>query len=271
MADEPESVGNPQLPVKIAVVDTHCHLFLLEGEPARAVETARRAGVSPLVCVGIDPESSRRSLDLARRFEGVASTAGMHPHTASELDAAGRAELEELWGQQEVLGVGETGLDFYRRLSPVEDQEANLRYHCAVSRETGKPLVVHVREAWDRASEILEEEQPPSVVLHCFSGDATLARECVQRGYFISFAGPLTYPKNDHLREAAAIVPIDQVLVETDSPYLAPQSLRGRPNEPANVIDVVAAIAEARGQTLDVVAGAAFANAFRAFPGLEKA
>jgi len=257
--------------VKISTVDTHCHLFLLEGEPAGAVETARRAGVSPLLCVGIDPESSRRSLGLARRFEGVASTAGMHPHTASELDAAGRAELEDLWAQPEVLGVGETGLDFYRRLSPVEDQELNLRYHCAVSRESGKPLVVHVREAWERALEILDEEQPPSVVLHCFSGDAALALGCVRRGYFVSFAGPITYPKNDHLREAAAAVPIDRVLVETDSPYLAPQSLRGRPNEPANAVEVVACIAEARGETLEDVAAATFANAFRAFPGLERA
>ncbi len=257
--------------MKIATVDTHCHLFLLEGEPARVVETARAAGVSPVVCVGIDPESSRRSLDLALRLEGVASTAGMHPHTASELDAAGRAELEDLWARPEVLGIGETGLDFYRRLSPAEDQEANLRYHCAVSRETGKPLVVHVRDAWDRALEILEAERPPSVVLHCFSGDAVLARECTQRGYFLSFAGPVTYPKNDHLREAVAIVPIDRLLVETDSPYLAPQSVRGRPNEPANALETVARIAEARGEAFGEVASATFANAFRAFPGLRDA
>jgi TatD DNase family protein len=258
---------NPSPTVQTPAVDSHCHLFLLDEPAQTAVRAAREAGVGPIVCVGIDPDSSRRSLELADSLRGVFATAGMHPHTASELDHRARAEIEELLANRHVVGVGETGLDFFRMLSPREEQVRALRLHVALSRETGKPLVVHVRDAWPEILRVLDEGSP-EVVLHCFSGDATIARECAARGYHLSFAGNVTYPKNAHLREAAAAAPLERLLVETDSPFLSPQRHRGRPNSPANVVEVIEAVAAARKTEPDAVARATSANAMRVFRGI---
>ena len=250
------------------LVDSHCHLFLLDRDPVEVVAESRTAGVRALVCVGIDPASSRRSLELAERFRGVFATAGMHPHTARDLDPGAGAAIEEMLGNPLVVAVGETGLDFHRNLSPREDQERAFRAHIALAREVGKPLVVHCRDAWPEVLRLLEEGSAERVVLHCFSRDRGVARECAARGYYLSFAGNLTYPRNGHLREAAAAVPLDRILVETDSPFLPPQPLRGRENSPARVGLVVAAVAQARGEEVGVIARAVSDNARRAFPGL---
>jgi TatD DNase family protein len=249
-------------------VDTHCHLFLIEDDPANVVEEARAAGVGTIVCVGIDPESSRRSLEMAESFRGVFATAGVHPHSASELDAAAEAMIEELIGSPQVVGVGETGLDFYRMLSPREDQERAFRAHVALARESGKALVVHVREAWPRAMTILDEERAERVVLHCFSGDEDVAREAEARGYFLSFAGNITYPKNEPLRRTSAVIHTGRLLVETDSPFLAPQRLRGRDNRPANVTMVIEELGRARGEPVDAVRASTAENARAVFPEL---
>jgi TatD DNase family protein len=254
--------------VETGAVDSHCHLFLLLGDPQRVVEGAREAGVGSLVCVGIDPASSRRSVELAESFRGVFATAGMHPHTASALDEAGGAEIEELLSNPQVLAVGETGLDFYRMHSPAEEQERAFRIHARWSLEFDKPIVVHVRDAWDEALRILSEERPERVVLHCFSGDERLAEEAGGRGYFMSFAGNVTYPKNDHLRRAARAVRRELLLAETDSPFLAPQAVRGRENTPANVVSVIESLAEIRGEDPNGVLALTAANARAAFPGL---
>ena len=259
---------NPEGLVEEGAVDSHCHLFLVQDDPARVVEGARSAGVAALVCVGIDPESSRRSLEMAESFRGVFATAGVHPHTASAFDEEAGREVEELLASPQVVAVGETGLDFYRMLSPREDQDRAFRAHVALSRETGKPLVVHVREAWPEAMALLGEERAEGVVLHCFSGDPDTAREAVARGYLVSFAGNVTYPKNGSLREAAAAVGHDRLLVETDSPFLAPQSIRGRDNRPENVRAVIEAVAEARGEPVERVREATAANAMAVFEGL---
>src|SRR5438067_3971963 len=145
---------NHRAEVEAGAVDSHCHLFLLQQDPQRAVESARDVGVDRLVCVGIDPDSSRRSLELAESFRGVFATAGMHPHTASGFDRQAGSVVEELLADPLVVGIGETGLDYYRRLSPPEDQQSAFRTHIALSRETGKPLVVHVRDAWEDAMRI---------------------------------------------------------------------------------------------------------------------
>jgi TatD DNase family protein len=245
--------------------DTHCHLFMMEGDPASTVAEAKDAGVDGLVCVGIDSESSRRSRELADGLPGVFATAGVHPHSADEFDAAAGSAIEELLHDPRVVGVGETGLDYFRLLSPVEDQQRVLRAHCGLGRESGKPLVVHTRDAWEDVMRILEEERVERVVLHCFSGDAAGAREAAARGYYCSFAGIVTYPKNGHLLEAAAEVPAGLLLVETDSPFLPPQALRGKENSPANVRHVVEALAGARGQEPSEVAEMTSANARKAF------
>jgi TatD DNase family protein len=263
----PDTEGGRIAPrLRPTAVDTHCHLFLTEGDPGELVAEANAAGVGRLICVGIDPDSSRRSLELAESYRGVFATAGMHPHTASEFDRRAGTVIEELLADPMVVAVGETGLDYYRRLSPPEDQQRAFRTHIALSRETDKPLVVHVREAWEDAMSILEQEGASRVVLHCFSGDEDLVREACHRGYFVSFAGNITYPGAEILRGAVAAADEGRVLAETDSPFLSPQSLRGRPNTPANVMTVLSAVAEARGVDLDVMVGRSTGAALDAIP-----
>ncbi len=247
-------------------VDSHCHLFLMDEEAAAVVSTAKEAGVGRMVCVGIDPETSRRAAELAQSFRGVFATAGMHPHTASAFDRRAGSVIEELLADPMVVGVGETGLDYYRRLSPVGDQHRAFRTHIGLSRESGKPLVVHVRDAWEDAMRILEEEGAERVVLHCFSGDERLAAEAESRGYFVSFAGNLTYPKTEHLRRAAGALSADRILVETDSPFLTPQALRGSDNHPANVLETLRILSEVRNLDLHGMVARTTANALAAFP-----
>ena len=262
------SEPKPELPVQSAAVDSHCHLFLLERAPQEVLSEAHDAGVGTVVCPGIDPETSRRSVELAESFRGVFATAGMHPHEASAFDHRAGAEIEELLANPRVVGVGECGLDFFRMRSPRPDQERTFRTHVALARETGLPLVVHVRDAWEEILRLLDEGSAERVVLHCFTGGVETARECAARGWYLSFAGNITYPKNENIRAAAAAVPMDRVLVETDSPFLSPQRLRGRDNTPANVVDVIQAIAELRGTNVENVRAATARNAFEAFPRL---
>jgi TatD DNase family protein len=246
-------------------VDTHCHLFLMEDDPGEVVAAARLAGVGRLVCVGIDPETSRRSVELAESFRGVFATAGVHPHSASAFDDRAGALIEELVADPMVVGVGETGLDYYRKLSPPEDQRRAFRTHIALSRETDKPLVVHVREAWADAMDLLEREGAERVVLHCFTGNEATAREAAARGYVLSFAGNLTYP-NAGFRDAAAAADASSIVAETDSPFLPPQAMRGAGNTPQNVLAVISALAELRGLDLPVMVAHTTENALRAFP-----
>ena len=262
---EPALETNPQPALERSIVDSHCHLFLMDADPRAVVEDSRAAGVGGLVCVGIDPESSRRSQELADSIAGVFATAGVHPHSAREFDAGAGVAVEELLADPRVVAVGETGLDYFRLLSPAEDQERAFRAHCALAREAGKPIVVHTRDAWDDVLAILEEERLERVVLHCFSGAPEVAREAAARGYHCSFAGNVTYPKNDHLRLAAAGVPEGLLLVETDSPFLSPQPLRGKDNTPVNLVPVVEAVAQARNENPEAVAAATTTNARTVF------
>ena len=238
-------------------------------EPAADVAAAAAAaGVDRLVCVGVDAESSRRSLDLAESIGGVFATAGVHPHDASTFDRDAGSTVEELLVNPLVVGVGETGLDHYRRLSAPDDQERVFRIHIALARECGKPLVVHVRDAWPDALRILEDERAENVVLHCFSGDENVAAEAAARGYFLSFAGNITYPGAGPIRAAASRAPQDRLLVETDSPFLPPQTIRGTRNSPKNVRAVLETLAELRGLDFDLMVRRTAENARRAFPSL---
>ena len=259
---------NPELTVNPGAVDTHCHLFLLDREPSDVVETARAAGVDRLLCVGVDVGTSLRSLEIAESLEGVFATAGMHPHDANAFDPAAVARIEELVYDRLVVAIGECGLDYFRMHSPREDQIRAFETHIALSNESAKPLVVHVRDAWEDVLRVLDEGSAEHVVIHCFSGDAAIARECQARGYWVSFAGNVTYPKNEHLRQAAAALEREHILVETDSPFLAPQKLRGSDNEPANVMLTLDAIARARDEDVDAFVAATAENARAAFPGL---
>jgi TatD DNase family protein len=255
---------NRELRVQRPAVDTHCHLFLLERDTGVVLQEALDAGVGTVVCPGIDPESSRRALELAESYPGVFATAGMHPHDASRFDARARSEIETMLENPQVVAVGECGLDFYRMRSPREEQVRVLKDHIALARDAGLPLVVHVREAWPDILRLLDEGSP-DVVLHCFTGDVETALGCADRGWHLSFAGNITYPKNAQIRDAAAAIPLERVLVETDSPFLAPQRIRGRDNAPANVVDVIETIATVRGETVENVRTATASNAMNAF------
>jgi len=244
------------------LVDTHCHLFLMEDDPAAVVRDSVAAGVTQLVCAGIDPDSSRRSIELASEHPGVVfATAGMHPHTADSLDDAARRDISELVEDPRVVAVGETGLDWFRMHAPREDQLASLAWHVGVSNASGKPLVVHVRDAWEDVLRLLAAEDAERVVIHCFSGDTAIAAECAARGYTLSFAANVTYPKNPELREAAAAAPLERLVVETDSPFLPPEGLRGRVNVPGNAWAAARAVASERGVPVEGVASVLAANA----------
>jgi TatD DNase family protein len=248
------------------LVDTHCHLFLMEDDPAAVVADAVEAGITQLVCAGIDPDTSRRSIDLASENSGVVfATAGMHPHTADALDDAAKRAIEAMVAEPSVVAVGETGLDWFRMHAPREDQLASLAWHVGLSVAVAKPLVVHVREAWEDVLRLLADEGAERVVIHCFSGDAAIAAECAARGYTISFAANVTYPRNPELREAAAAAPLERLVVETDSPFLPPEGLRGRVNVPGNAWAAARAVATEKGEPVEAVAGALAANARSVF------
>ena len=256
--------------LKSTLVDSHAHL---DSKPYAndldaVIARARENGVAHILTVGCDLESSRASVDLALRYPDVYASVGIHPHEANMVDGAVIEELARMIESvDKVVAIGETGLDFYRDRSPRDLQERSFRQHIQLARDTGKPLIIHDRDAHDDVVRILQDERAADVggVLHCFSGDLDMARKCLEMGFYISFAGPLTYPKNDELRAIASILPIDVMLVETDCPYLAPQDWRGKRCEPAYVRTTAETLAKVKGLTLEDVARITSLNAWRLF------
>jgi TatD DNase family protein len=245
------------------VIDTHAHLDA-GAEPAdELVARALEAGVDRIISVGSGLDSCRETLEIAARHDGVYAALGIHPHQAAEPDASRLDELRELLGDERAVAVGETGLDFYRDYAPRDRQRELFEAQLGLAADLGKTVVVHTREASDETAAALEAFVG-TVVLHCFSAPELLPL-ALERGYYLSFAGNVTYPKAEELREAARAVPADRLLAETDSPYLSPQPRRGRPNEPANVVHTIAVLAEARGEEADELAARLDANAAAAF------
>ena len=244
------------------MTDTHAHLDGCEDAEA-AIANARAAGVGRIVTIGTGIESSRAALDLAERHEGVYAVLGIDPHQASSPDADRLDELRELLEHPKVVGVGETGLDNVRGHATSADQRRLLEAQLELAEALSLPVVIHSREAEEGTAAALAGFEGP-VVLHCFSSPALLPA-ALERGYFVSFAGNATYPKAEELREAAREVPDDRILVETDSPYLSPQPVRGRSNEPAHLVHTIAALAEVRGVDASALAATTDENASRAF------
>jgi TatD DNase family protein len=247
--------------------DTHCHLDLMDHLGAgTAVAQARAAGVSTLVNVGVDLASSAQCVATASAYDGVWAVVGIHPHNSIEATEHVLRRLAALAQHPQVVGIGETGLDYFRDHSPVVRQEESFRDHIRLAKELDKALVIHNREASDAVVAVLEEERPPErVVFHCFSGDVGLVKTCADRGWFMSFAGNVTFKNAPALREAAEAAPLDLLVVETDSPYLSPHPHRGTPNEPARVGATVALLAELHGLNLEEMARITTDNARRAF------
>ncbi len=245
------------------MIDTHAHLDACADPPEQLVERARAAGVQRIVTIGCGIDSCRAALAIAAREQGVYAALGIHPHQAGDADAGRLDELRALFTDQRAVAVGETGLDFFRDYAPRDRQRDLFRAQLELATELRKPVIVHTRAADDETQTALDRFAG-TVVLHCFSSPALLP-VALAHGWYVSFAGNVTYPKATELRAAAAQVPSSRILAETDSPYLAPQPRRGRPNEPANVVHTVAALAEARGEDPALLAAQIEANAATAF------
>jgi TatD DNase family protein len=246
------------------VIDTHAHLDALNGEAPEALARARAAGVQRVIAVGTNLESARETLAICEREEGVFAALSIHPHEAAFAGESELRELRKLYSYEKVVAVGETGLDYYRDYAPHESQLTLFRTLIDDARAAGLPIVVHSRAADEDTAAILGEIDDVPVVLHCFSSLGLLG-PALEHGWYVSFAGNVTYPKARELRTAAARVPSERLLAETDSPYLAPQPVRGRRNEPANVVHTLAALAQARGQDRDELERTIDANATTAF------
>lgn len=269
-------------PLRTPVIDTHCHIDIHDGDAGaewlgvgEALARAASVGVTRVVQVGCDLPSARWSVVAANEHEHLVATVALHPNEAPRIEAAqGRAALEEGWAEIESLAadprvraVGETGLDFFRTGEEGRaTQEESFRRHIDLAKRLGKPVVIHDRDAHDDVIRVLESEGAPEhVVFHCYSGDAEMARYCTDRGWFLSFAGTVTFKNAKALREAVAVAPLANLLVETDAPYLTPMPYRGRPNASYLVPHTVRAMAEAAGHDEDVLAQALWDNAQRVF------
>jgi TatD DNase family protein len=264
-------------PLAVPVFDSHTHLDITVqeagvpgGDPVEALITeAAKVGVDRLLQVGVDVASSRWSAALAARHPSVLAAVALHPNeapTLANLDEALR-EIEALAGEPRVRGIGETGLDTFRTGDAGRAaQELSFRAHIAIAKRYAKALIIHDRDAHDDVLRVLDDEGAPDVVvLHCFSGDAGFAAECVRRGYLLSFAGTVTFANAGHLRAAAAVTPYGQLLVETDAPFLTPVPYRGRPNASYLIPVTMRALAATTGADLDTLCAAISATGERVF------
>jgi TatD DNase family protein len=257
------------------LIDSHAHIDLpnFDKDREQVFARARQGGVRVVVNIGLDLESSRASLEMARQYDDVFSTVGFHPHEASELKDDDLKVLAEMAKDEKVVAVGEIGLDFYRNLSPRKSQEEAFRKQLDLAVELGLPVVVHCRQAhkevfnilsgWVRAT--LSAGRLRRGVIHCFSGDIELAQRYIEIGFYISLAGSVTYPSAGELVQVAREIPLDRLLLETDAPFLAPQAYRGKRNEPAYIALIAEKVAQVREVPREVVAGAAAKNTISLF------
>ncbi len=251
------------------LIDSHAHLNDPRFAPDRpaVLERARAAGVTAIINVGYDLPSSRLAVEIAEREADCWAVVGIHPHDATDVDEAALAELRELAQAPKVVGIGESGLDYYRNLSPPEIQQEIFARFIHLAADFGLPLVVHCREAQEDCLRLLDQHTTPGqrVIMHCFAGGVEFARKCTDRGYWLGLAGTLTYPKAHALREVAARMPADRLLVETDCPWLPPQGHRGQRNEPAYVAEVAERLAVARGMMVSEACSLTASNTCAAF------
>jgi len=246
------------------LVDTHAHLQWASFNKDRetVISRARKVGVENIVNIGFDADGSREAIELAEKHEGVYATVGIHPHNASQLNQNFLDKLRKLSENPKVVAIGEIGLDYYRNLSPREAQKKAFEAQLTLAEELGLPVVIHDREAHtDTLQILLKFKGKTKGVMHCFSGSREMAEQCVKLGFYISFAGPVTFPNSRKLHEVAEWTDLNKILLETDSPWLAPQNKRGRRNEPAFLPFIAKKIAELKGISADDLAAATTKNA----------
>lgn len=245
------------------ITDTHVHVFweTFDDDREEVLQRARAAGVERMVVVGTDLATSRASFELCASRPGLYPTAGVHPHDASGAGGTVLREIERLCRREECVAVGETGLDFFKEYSPRARQLETFRWHLDLARRLDKPVVVHCREAHEETARLLAEFPGVRGVMHCYTMGPDELPPYLDAGFHVSFSGVVTFPRNDANRLAARAVPADRLLVETDCPFLAPQGMRGRRNEPAFVASVLATLADVRGEPVEDLARSTSANA----------
>jgi TatD DNase family protein len=248
------------------VIDSHTHLFLCERPEEELVSAAREAGVGRMLNVGLGADTNGVALAAAERHDDVFATAGCHPTSAADFDSGLEDEIARLAAHEKVRAIGETGIDRYRETATVPEQRRAFEAQIDIARDSGLPIVIHARDAegdttaTDEVFEILDARADGvAVILHCFLAPWR-AGDAIERGWRCSFSGIVTYPASDDLRAAAAELPDELLLVETDAPFLAPQPVRGRPNEPAHVVSTARTVAEVRGETYEELEAVVEAN-----------
>ncbi len=257
------------------MIDSHAHVSRCPISPEELLANASEAGVERILTVGLDELSNREQLALCDAFDGLYAAVGRHPNDADGFDDEAAADIEALAAHEKVVAIGETGLDFFRDTADADAQRRAFAAQAGIAARTGLPLVIHVRDPQgkeDAVAEVFatldrvtaESADGLTVILHCFSAPAWVER-AAERDWYCSFAGNVTYPANQDLRDAAARVPTDRILVETDAPYLTPQSRRRERNQPANVVETARCVAEARGASYDELEATVTANAARLF------
>jgi TatD DNase family protein len=254
------------------LVDSHCHLDRLdltphEGELTRALAHAKELGVGHMLCVSITLENFPTVLEIAKSYPHISASVGLHPDEQGVSHEPSADDLIALAADPKVVAIGETGLDYYRCTGEVEWQRERFRQHIRAAKKTGKPLIVHTRQAKDDTMKILREEDASSIggVMHCFTEDWAMATDALDLNFYISFSGIVTFKNATTVQEVASKVPLDKMLIETDSPYLAPIPFRGKSNEPAYVRHVAEYIANMRGVTLEKLAEKTTDNFFQLF------
>lgn len=251
------------------LIDSHAHIQddKFKGDIEQILNNAKEAGVDGIICVAYDYESSHDAVELARKYPQVYAVIGVHPHDAKTLSSTIIANLFDLARDRKVVAIGETGLDYYRDLSPRDQQRRAFREQISIARELGKPVVIHDRDAHEEVAQIIKEEKAGinGGVLHCYSGHLPLALDLMKAGFYISFAGPLTYKNAKKTHEVASRISLDRIMIETDCPYLTPEPLRGKRNEPAYVAYVARKLAELRNKSFDEIAYITSRNARQVF------
>lgn len=255
------------------LIDTHAHLDheRFKDDVDQVIERAKLAKVQSIVTVGADLASSRQAVEFAKRYPDVIATVGVHPHDADSVSDSILHEITMLAEDEGVVAIGEIGLDYHYDFSPRDAQRRVFAIQISLARELGLPIVVHVREAYPDVMSILKSERAEEVggIIHCFSGDREVAKDCLDMGFYISVGGILTFANSQALREIIRGLPMDRILLETDAPYLTPVPYRGKRNEPAYVVHVAEALANLKGITFCEVAEATTLNACKLF-GLRK-
>lgn len=248
-------------------IDTHIHIDFPNFNKDRAdvIKKAQEVGVEKMINVGVNLETSQKSIDLAEKYENIWATVGVHPSDVKEYTPQIEQELFELAKHNKVVAIGEIGLDYFYGKETIDLQKEVCIAQIKMAKELNKPLVIHTRDAGDDLLKILKQENPNHVVIHCFTETEDFAKEVLDMGYMISFTGIMTYPKADDLRQVVAQTPLDRIMIETDCPFLAPQKQRGERNEPAFVVEVAKKIAEIKGVVLEEIAEVTTMNAERFF------